>query len=128
MAGPNQQTHNVRSQLKKIRLLLVVIISCQLIAACGSWWLPRAHKIDIQQGNILPEEAVTSVTTGMSRLEVENLLGQPVADTGGSPDRWDYIYSINKAGDRPDARRLTVFFDGDRVVNIDKEGFDTAGQ
>ncbi|MEM7257050.1 MAG: outer membrane protein assembly factor BamE, partial [Pseudomonadota bacterium] len=91
--------------LKKIRLLLIALVSGHMLAACGAWWLPPAHKIDIQQGNILSDDTVARITTGMSRVEIENLLGKPVAETGGGPDRWDYIYSLNKAGKRPDAKR-----------------------
>lgn len=108
--------------------LHIVLCSCLLLGACGSWWLPRAHKIDIQQGNVLSDVAVASISEGMSRAEVVTLLGRPVAQNPGNPARWDYIYSLNKAGDKPNAKRLTVFFESDRIVQIEKDGFDTTQQ
>jgi len=104
-------------------LSILLIVSCSQLAACGSWWLPRAHKIDIQQGNILTDDAVAGVTEGMTRSEVLKLLGSPVADNRRDASRWDYIYSRNKSGDTPDAKRLTLIFDSERVVQIEKDGF-----
>ena len=102
--------------------------SITLLSGCGSWWLPRAHKIDIQQGNVLPDDAVSSIAEGMSPAEVVGLLGRPLTDSSNNPDRWDYIYSLNKSGDKPDAKRITLLFEGGRVSQIVRDGFDTAGQ
>ncbi len=113
------------STTKRLLLILTICGSQLMLAGCGSWWLPRAHKIDIQQGNVLPDDAIADVTEGLSRSEVIGLLGSPVANNRNNPNRWDYIYSRNKAGDKPDAKRLTLYFDSDRIVRIEKDGFDT---
>lgn len=91
--------------------------------ACGSWWLPRAHKIEIQQGNLLPLEAVEQVVEGMSRNEVVSLLGEPVASNYFNSEQWDYIFSINSSGDDPEAKTLILKFENDRVTSIEKNGF-----
>jgi outer membrane protein assembly factor BamE len=111
--------------MKKLFLLIVLISSGSLLSACGSWWLPRAHKIEIQQGNILPDEVVTGITEGMTRTEVVNLLGSPVSESSRTAPRWDYIYSRGKSGNKPAVKRLTLFFENDRIVQIQKDGFDT---
>ena len=91
--------------------------------ACGSWWLPRAHKIEIQQGNLLPLETVEQVVEGMSRNEVVSLLGEPVTSNYFNSEQWDYIFSINRSGDDPEAKTLTLKFENDRVTSIEKDGF-----
>ena len=92
-----------------------------LLTACGDpIWLPRAHKIEVQQGNLLTREQVNSVQTGMSRQEVAALIGVPVNQPAFQPDRWDYVFTRAPAGQTVKARRFSVFFDeGDRVANIE---------
>ena len=109
--------------LIKSVVVSTLFLSQLSLSGCGAWWLPRAHKIEIQQGNVLPDEAVASIVEGMTRREVVNILGEPVVFNPKNGVRWDYIYSINSSGDSPDAKRLTIMFENDRVVNIEKDGF-----
>lgn len=109
--------------LIKSLLVSTLFLSQISLSGCGAWWLPRAHKIDIQQGNILPDEAVARIVEGMTRSEVISILGEPVVSNPKDKSRWDYIYSINRSGDAPNARRLTLMFENDRIVSIEKDGF-----
>ena len=107
------------------RLLPTLLLSAVILStttACGSWWLPRAHKIEIQQGNLLPIESVERVVEGMSRSQVISILGEPVASNYFNRQQWDYIYSINRSGDAPAAKTLTLRFENDLVVSIEKDG------
>jgi len=101
-----------------------LLASTLLLTGCGAWWLPRAHKINIQQGNLLPPEAVSQIVAGMPRNDVVGLLGEPVVSSLINPQRWDYIYSINRSGETPNARRLTLFFENDVVSKLEKSGFE----
>jgi outer membrane protein assembly factor BamE len=92
-----------------------------LLSACGGdpFWLPRAHKISIQQGNLLNEAQVSTVTVGMERELVRNLIGTPVVATPFRSNRWDYVYTRAPAGSKVKARRVTLFFEDDKVARID---------
>jgi outer membrane protein assembly factor BamE len=93
------------------RLLLGSIVSL-LASAC-------VYRINIQQGNYLDQAAVDQVKAGMTRSQVRYLLGTPLATD--SFDRWDYIYYLKKGRTRHiDTRRVTVFFDGEKVAKLDK--------
>ena len=106
------------------KFLISALFASQIaLSGCGAWWLPRAHKIEIQQGNMLPDEAVAQIVEGMSRKEVIGVLGEPVIFNPKNGTRWDYIYSVNRSGDSPNARRLTLLFENDRVISIEKDGF-----
>lgn len=102
---------------------LALLTSCLflLLTACGDpIWLPRAHKIEVQQGNLLTQEQISSVQTGMSREEVAALIGAPVNQPAFQPDRWDYVFTRTPAGQTVKARRFSIFFDeGNRVANIE---------
>ena len=91
-----------------------------VLTACGGtpFWLPKAHKIDIQQGNLLTGDQVNQVRPGLSREEVRSLLGEPVMNTGFGNDRWDYIYTRGEAGEHVNDSGLTVFFENDTVRDI----------
>ena len=79
------------------------------------------YRINIQQGNFLDQAAVDTVKTGMTRSQVRYLLGTPMVADSFNKERWDYIYYLKKGRTRHvDSRRVTVYFDGDKVARLDK--------
>ena len=79
------------------------------------------YRINVQQGNFLDQAAVEQVKTGMTRSQVRYLLGTPMVADTFDKERWDYIYYLKKGHSRKvDARRVTVYFDADKVAKIDK--------
>lgn len=87
-------------------------------AGCASL-LPDPHKIEVQQGTVIDPEKVDQLRTGMSREQVRYLLGNPTLTDIFHPDRWDYLHYRTLAGEDAPVSRLTLFFDGDRLVRID---------
>ncbi len=94
-----------------------------LISAC-SYLSP--YKIDIQQGNIVPQENVEKLKTGMTRAEVKNLLGTPLVSDIYHADRWDYFYSLRKGWTVEDQRKLTLTFEKDVLAKIEGQGVPNA--
>ena len=79
------------------------------------------YRINIQQGNFLNQSAVDTVKEGMTRSQVRYLLGTPMVADSFNKERWDYIYYLKKGRTRHvDSRRVTVYFDGDKVARLDK--------
>jgi outer membrane protein assembly factor BamE len=79
------------------------------------------YRINIQQGNFLDQAAVEQVAPGMTRSQVRYLLGTPMVSDPFEKERWDYIYYLKKGrSTRVDSRRVTVYFDGDKVARLDK--------
>jgi len=113
--------------MKANKLLLIVLIPLfTAVSGCGTWWLPRPHKIDIQQGNLLSLESVSQVTVGMNKTQVASLLGRPLTTNRINPELWEYIYSINRSGEKPEVKRLSVTFQNDQVANLERDGFEEA--
>ncbi len=55
----------------------------------------------------------------MTRSQVRYLLGTPMVADGFDKERWDYIYYLKKGRTRHvDSRRVTVYFDGDKVAQL----------
>jgi outer membrane protein assembly factor BamE len=100
--------------MKIIQRLLVAIALGALASGC-------VYRINIQQGNFLDQAAVEQVKAGMTRSQVRYLLGTPMVADSFNKERWDYIYYLKKGRSRHvDSRRVTVYFDADKVARLDK--------
>ena len=52
-----------------------------LLSACSSLEFPGVYKLTIQQGNIVSQEMVDRLKPGMTRSQVQFVLGNPVLAT-----------------------------------------------
>ena len=92
-----------------IAVVLLVLTAC-------------VYRIDIQQGNLLEEEVIDQVEVGMTRSQVQFLLGTPMIADSFHQDRWDYTYYFRRGRSRNvDQRWFIVYFEGDEVVRIDRD-------
>ena len=79
------------------------------------------YRINIQQGNFLDQKAVVQVKEGMTRSQVRYLLGTPMVADSFNKERWDYIYYLKKGRSQHiDSRRVTVYFEGEKVARLTK--------
>ena len=79
------------------------------------------YRMAIQQGNFLEPRFVDKLEIGMTRAQVRYLLGTPMVADSFNKERWDYIYYLKKGRSRHvDSRRVTVYFEGDKVAKLDK--------
>jgi outer membrane protein assembly factor BamE len=79
------------------------------------------YKIDIVQGNFVSREQAAALKPGMSRLQVREILGTPLMVSVFHADRWDYVFTFERQGIEPQSRRVTVFFDGDRMTKLEAD-------
>ncbi|HTE16230.1 MAG TPA: outer membrane protein assembly factor BamE [Burkholderiales bacterium] len=77
------------------------------------------YKIDIQQGNVITQDMLVKLQPGMTRNQVRFVLGTPLLVDPFRTDRWDYFYSLNKAGERVEQRQLKVYFKDDKMVRYE---------
>ena len=82
-------------------------------AGCGF-----VHKIDVQQGNYVTQDAVAKIKEGMTKSEVRQVLGTPLLSDVFHANRWDYYFSQVKDGKAGDRKRFSVFFENDKVVRF----------
>lgn len=105
-----------------IRSLLIVATLSLGFSGCSSlWWLPDAHKIDIQQGNVLEDEQIQQLKVGMNKKQVIFLLGNPTTADTFQSDQWSYYYSLSKAGEYAKPKKLRLYFKGDQLKQIDDQ-------
>lgn len=94
--------------------LLLCVVAGLAASAC-------VYRINIQQGNFLKQSEVEQVKAGMTRSQVRYLLGTPMVADSFNKERWDYIYYLKKGRTKHvDSRRVTVYFQDEKVARLDK--------
>jgi len=79
------------------------------------------YRMDIQQGNLLDLEQIDQVQVGMTRSQVRFLLGTPMVIDSFNPDRWDYVYRLQRGHVRKVYKyHLVVWFEADKVTRIEE--------
>ena len=71
------------------------------------------YKVDVVQGNFVSREQVEALQAGMGRQQVRDILGTPLVTSLFHGDRWEYVFTLKRAGDEIQTRKLTVYFTGD---------------
>jgi len=81
--------------------------------------LPFVYKMTVQQGNILTEEMVDNLELGMSKRQVDFLLGTPLLTDFFHANRWDYVYTIQRGHQPMKQRYLTLHFQDDALARVE---------
>jgi outer membrane protein assembly factor BamE len=86
------------------------------------------YRPDVIQGNVVTTEQMSQVKTGMSRLQVKEVLGSPLITDPFHADRWDYVFTLKRQGFDDQQRAFVVLFDKDKVQKIDAPELPTENQ
>lgn len=107
-----------------MRKLNTILLISLLVSAtgCATFPFPGVYKQTIQQGNIITPDMVAELHYGMSPDEVMNIMGQPVLTNVFSPQRVDYIYTLEPNHHPMTEQRITLYFNNGRLVNITRVG------
>ncbi|MBI2381881.1 MAG: outer membrane protein assembly factor BamE [Gammaproteobacteria bacterium] len=73
------------------------------------------YKVPIQQGNLVEQKQVDQLRVGMSKSQVNFILGTPLVVDTFNPDRWDYVYRVAIGGEITKEQRFSVFFRDDKL-------------
>lgn len=100
------------------KLLLVLSISL-LTAGCGI-----IYKQPIYQGNLLEKAAVDQLQTGMSKQQVQVLIGTPSIEDPFHQNRWDYTSTqrVDRLG-TTQRKNLTLWFENDALAKWEGDYF-----
>jgi outer membrane protein assembly factor BamE len=86
----------------------------------------RPYVPDVIQGNFISSEQYAKLQEGMSREQVRQILGTPLLASYFHSNRWDYVFEFKRAGQViGKERRVTVFFEGDKVVQFQGDALPT---
>ena len=86
----------------------------------------RPYVPDVVQGNFISSEQYAKLQVGQSREQVRQILGTPLLASYFHANRWDYVFEFKRAGQpMSKERRVTVFFEGDKLVKFQGDALPT---
>ncbi len=100
---------------QRLAQLLILITLSAGLSAC-------IYKIDVQQGNIITDAGLSQIHVGMTALQVEQVLGEPLLDNLYADGRLIYVYTNKKGHQAMKHRRLIIQFLNGRVYHYDVTG------
>ena len=100
--------------------LLFNLISCSSIDSVPEF-LPKVHKIDIQQGNEITSEMLMKLKPGMTKSQVKFVLGTPLIQDTFHQQRWDYVYVMRVRDILIEQRHVVLNFKDEKLKNITGE-------
>ena len=107
---------NLNSILRRTTVLIAAAAAAVTLLAGGCVYRPT-----IQQGNLLQLDEIEQVKVGMTRSQVRYVLGTPMVSDPFEPDRWDYVYTLQRGRDKHvDRAHFVVRFEADKVTSIDR--------
>lgn len=94
-------------------LISLAFIASLITSGCA------IYRIDVQQGNVIEQEAVDQLKPGMSKKQVEFLLGTPTLVDPFHLDRWDYLYSYKPGRGKREQTHISLYFTDDKLARIE---------
>lgn len=89
-----------------------------LVAGCESF-LPSFYSVPVRQGNYIDQTMVGQLHPGMTRPQVQRIMGTPLLADPFHQNRWDYYYSYRKGGKLIEQRHVALFFTGDTLDRVE---------
>ena len=98
----------------------LVITSSLTLAGCTYIMenIPGVYTLDIQQGNVINQEIVDQLRPNMTKRQVLYIMGSSMLVDVFHQQRWDYLYSEQPSGEPRVQQRLSLFFNGDRLIGV----------
>lgn len=99
-------------------LSLGLAASVLALAGCGI-----VYKVDVNQGNLIDQEAVDQLKPGLTKRQVSLLLGSPSVQSPFDQDRWDYASTFRRRGGPTEVKNLTLYFENNLLVRLEGDYF-----
>lgn len=102
---------------------IVFLLLSLFLAACTSL---SEYRVPIRQGNYVTQKKVEQLSPGMSRSQVQSILGSPLVMDAFHQNRWDYVYTYDDGKGKLTGNKLSVYFDGDSLTKVEGNGLPEA--
>ena len=94
-------------------LIVILLASFVTLPAC-------VYRLDIPQGNRIDAEVIAQLEIGMTRRQVEFLLGKPAITDPYRTGVWHYVYYFKSGSDGSIEKRvMTLRFTNDQLSSIE---------
>lgn len=99
-------------KLKQLKAFLV----CTVFLTAVSCTSLSPYKVPVLQGNLFEEEDIEKLSEGLSKEQVQFILGTALLKDPFHSNRWDYYYSIKVGTDILTESKLSILFDENDLV------------
>lgn len=93
----------------------VALLTTLLLSSCSYL---HVHKQEIIQGTVITPSTVSRLHRGMSEDTVKQIMGEPMLANIFTPNRLEYVYTIQPGGGTRTEKRVTCVFEHGRLVDI----------
>ena len=93
--------------------LVIATLTAAMLLGTGC-----VYRIDVPQGNFVEQKQVEQLRVGMSRAQVEYVLGSPMLQDAFDNDVWHYVYYLREGWNEPKQKQLTVRFVNDKLASV----------
>ena len=99
-----------RRMLKMIKMKYALLVGIALVAVgCSKFSM---HRVDVVQGNYIEQTRLENLKPGMTKQEVQLLLGTPLVMDVYDPDIWYYVFfQSDSDGVVKKERKIKIHFD-----------------
>jgi len=93
---------------------LVSLIGLLALGGCGV-----VYRMDVRQGNLIDQDMVDQLKPGMTKRQVELVMGTPQLASPFEQDRWDYLTSTQKRRADAEIKTLSLYFQSGTLERIE---------
>ena len=99
-----------KKYIKNFPYLFIVIF----FAACSSL---TPYKVPVLQGNLFEEKDIDKLSAGLTKDQVQFILGTALIKDPFHSQRWDYYYSVKVGTEILSERKISILFDENNLVD-----------
>lgn len=99
--------------------LNTILLAFALLTASGCTYFPGVYKIDIQQGNVVTQDMIDQLRPGLTKRQVQYVMGTPLIQNTFNQSRWDYVYSLQPGGKARQQESISLYFKDGLLSHFD---------
>lgn len=105
--------------MQKTYTHLVILLLLITVSGCSNFKFPWVYTLRVQQGNYVEQDMIAQIQEGMSKRQVQYIMGTPIIQDTFHPDRWDYYFSVRHDDKILKEYHYKMIFENDALVKWD---------
>ncbi len=93
--------------MRKILLIFVAMIA---LAGC--------YHVNVQQGNVIDQDAIAQLHVGQNKEAISSLLGKPLLNDTFNTNTWTYVYTNQINGGNIEKKKVVLKFNNNKLIQI----------
>lgn len=110
----------------RFKMLTAAVFSLAMLSTGCSTIEKVVYRPDINQGNYLTPEEVQQLQKGMTKQQVQFILGSPMLQDPFSPNTWIYVFRQQPGHAAITQQTLTLTFDSQHIL-VDIQNVESIG-